>query len=140
MSCSTCRRRFLQIGLASAAAIACGPTGVQPSPLGDVQAGNVSALSVGSLEGVGNEPLAIGRDDKGVYAMTLTCTHAGCRAQVAGHEIACGCHGSTFDANGNVTGGPAPAPLEHYAVTADASGNLTIHTGSVVDAGTRLSV
>jgi Rieske Fe-S protein len=39
-----------------------------------------------------------------------------------------------------VTSGPAPSPLEHYAVSADGSGNLTIDTGTVVGASTRLKV
>jgi cytochrome b6-f complex iron-sulfur subunit len=85
-------------------------------------------------------PLAIGRDGGGVYAMTLVCTHAGCDANVRGDEIVCPCHGSTYNANGNVTGGPAPRALEHYAVSADDAGNLTIHVASVVDAATRLPV
>jgi Rieske Fe-S protein len=76
--------------------------------------------------------------------MTLTCTHQGCdiggRGQISASGLACGCHGSTFDANGNVTGGPANAPLAHFAVTADASGNLTIHGGQEVDSATRLAV
>jgi Rieske Fe-S protein len=113
---------------------------VQPAALGDVPAGTLASLSIGSLRSVGGEPLAIGRDSGGVYAMTLTCTHAGCEANVSGQEIICPCHGSTFDANGNVVSGPAPAALEHFAVSEDGSGNLTIHTGTVVGSATRLKV
>jgi Rieske Fe-S protein len=72
--------------------------------------------------------------------MTLICTHAGCEVDVVGQELVCPCHGSTFGANGNVLGGPAPAALEHYAVSVDGSGSLTIHTGAVVDAAARLRV
>jgi len=118
----------------------CGPSGVQPASLGDVPAGTVASLSIGSLRSVGGEPLAIGRDSGGVYAMTLTCTHAGCEVNVIGQGIVCPCHGSRFDANGNVVSGPAPSPLDHFAVSADGSGNLTIHTGTVVDSGFRLKV
>jgi cytochrome b6-f complex iron-sulfur subunit len=134
------RRRLLEMAALGAVAAGCGPGGVSPQSLGDVPAGNESDLSVGSLEAVGGNPLAIGRDSAGIYAMTLTCTHAGCEAQVDGRQIVCPCHGSTYDANGNVTGGPAPSPLDHFAVSADGSGNLTIHTGTIVPASTRLKV
>jgi hypothetical protein len=45
-----------------------------------------------------------------------------------------------FDANGRLLRGPARTPLEHFAVTADAAGELTIHGGTVVGAEVRLSV
>jgi Rieske Fe-S protein len=118
----------------------CGPAGVRPPALGDVAAGGVDALSLGSLRGVGREPLAIGRDGGGIYAMTLICSHAGCEANVVDQEVICPCHGSKFDANGNVQSGPAPTGLEHYEVSVDVSGNLTIHTGRVVDSGARLKI
>lgn len=46
-------------------------------------------------------------------AFSAICTHKGCTvAGVANGTITCPCHGSTFDAaTGQVTGGPAPAPL-----------------------------
>ena len=80
----------------------------------------------------------------GVYAMTLTCTHSACNIAVSGsvnaNGIHCSCHGSAFDVNGGVTNGPANDPLQHFAVTVDASGELTIHGGQSVDAATRLKV
>ena len=141
------RRRFLVLaGVgAGAAGIACGPgNGVQPASVGDVTAGNVSGLPVGSLRVVSGQPVCIGRDSGGVYAMTLTCTHAGCDIGATGDVspagLLCGCHGSRFDANGNVLSGPAPSPLEHFAVSVDKAGDLTIHGGQVVDSGQRLAV
>jgi cytochrome b6-f complex iron-sulfur subunit len=137
---TACRRRFLQMAALGAGAAACGPVVRHAPAIGDIPAGNVSSLPVGALTRVGSEPLALGRDGGGVYAMTLECTHDGCESSVRNQEIVCPCHGSTFDADGNVIAGPAPAPLDHYAVTADGSGNLTIHTGTVVDSATRLQV
>ena len=46
------------------------------------------------------------------------CTHSGCLlAEVKNGAIVCACHGSRFDLDGQVTRGPATAPLTARAVT-----------------------
>jgi Rieske Fe-S protein len=139
---SATRRRFLEMvgGAAAASVSGCSSS----SAIGDVSAGNVSAVPVGTLAVVGSEPVCIARDAGGVYAMTLTCTHAGCDIGQGGtltpSLITCPCHGSQFDGNGNVVRGPASSPLVHYAVSVDGSGDLTIHGGTEVTETTRLAV
>jgi len=138
------RRRFLAVvGVASATG-ACSAATIPPAQVGDVPAGNVDQLPVGSLVVVGTEAVCIGRDAGGIYAMTLTCTHAGCdigeTGTVSPEGLLCGCHESEFDPNGNVVRGPATKPLDHFDVSADASGNLTIHGGEIVTASQRLRV
>ncbi len=137
------RRRFLVVTGAVAATSACSSPGAAPAIVGDIPAGTESGLSVGSLGVVAGEPVCLGRDAGGIYAMTLTCTHAGCDmgefGSVSPQGLFCGCHGSEFDANGNVVRGPAKAPLDHFNVTVDASGNLTIHD-QIVGASQRLAV
>ncbi|MEV5754925.1 Rieske 2Fe-2S domain-containing protein [Actinoallomurus sp. NPDC052308] len=44
-------------------------------------------------------------------AFNATCTHQGCPVSYVGSGFHCPCHGSTFDQNGQVTGGPALTPL-----------------------------
>lgn len=45
-------------------------------------------------------------------AYSAVCTHAGCTVGYQGGQIACPCHGATFDPQtGAVTGGPAPTGL-----------------------------
>ena len=139
------RRRFLGMVGGIAATGVCGcSSGSAPSPIGDVPAGNASSLPVGTLKPIDGEPVCIGRDAGGVYAMTLTCTHQGCDiadgGTVSAAGLQCPCHGSQFDANGSVVRGPAASPLVHYAVSADSAGNLTIHGGAEVGASTRLAV
>ena len=60
-------------------------------------------------------------------AFSAVCTHMGCTvAGVANGTITCPCHGSTYDmATGQVTGGPAPAPLPSKTVTVS-GGSITI--------------
>ncbi len=136
------RRRFLTMAAGAAAVGACSSS--SNMTISDVPAFNVSMLPVGSLEAVGTQPVCIGRDANGVYALSLYCTHMQCNIATQGtvspQGIHCGCHGSSFDANGNVTHGPAAQPLAHFSVTKDASGNLTIHGTQTVSANTRLPV
>jgi thiosulfate dehydrogenase [quinone] large subunit len=44
-------------------------------------------------------------------AFNATCTHQGCPVSYVGPGFHCPCHGAAYDQNGQVTGGPAPAPL-----------------------------
>jgi cytochrome b6-f complex iron-sulfur subunit len=64
------------------------------------------------------------KTSSGFEALSLTCTHAGCTVSFISisRGFACPCHGGTFDANGNVTGGPPPSNLTKYTVTQ--SGNI----------------
>ena len=146
-SAKTSRRLFLHSSCAVGMAVGCGAPiqgGSDPQSFGSVSAGNVSALPAGSLEAVSGEPLIIGRDAQGLYAMTSTCTHAGCDMTLYGdvtpQGVYCGCHGSRFDANGNVMRGPASAPLSHFAVAVDASGNITVDGTEQVAASVRTKV
>jgi Rieske Fe-S protein len=136
------RRTFLKL-LASAPLMAC--TGNSPSPasFGDVSAGNVKNLPVGALQVVSGQPVIIGRDSGGLYAVTITCTHQGCDVAPNGSgtsaTLRCPCHGSQFDRNGAVIRGPAGSPLAHFAVEVDGAGNVTIHGGTEVEASVRVA-
>ena len=134
------RRRFLAL-VAGAPLLAACSSGGAAGPVGQVDAGNIKDLPEGSLRAVGGNPVAIGRDAGGVYAVSLACTHQGCNiavdGQVKADGIACGCHGSRFDANGAVMHGPASSPLPHFAVSIDGAGEITIHGETTVPASTR---
>jgi cytochrome b6-f complex iron-sulfur subunit len=134
------RRKLLLIGGGLIAA-SCGPQGGPALPA-QIAAGKAVDLSTGTLRALARMGVAIGRDAGGIYALSLVCTHSGCDMSVDGAisagTIDCFCHGSLFDAQGNVLRGPAGAPLPHFIVTEDAQGNLTIHTDQQTGAGTRL--
>ncbi len=130
------------------------PVGANPHPdlagacgaIGNIAAGPASQIAVGSAKLVGAGPnfagLFICRDALGLYAMAAVCTHQGCNISFvdATSGFACPCHGGTYGFDGNVTGGPPPLPLAHYAVCIDASGDVTIDPGAVVDASVRAGV
>lgn len=73
----------------------------------------------------------------GVYALSAVCTHLGCITRYRSDEnvIACPCHGSRFDLEGNVIHGPAPRPLPWLEVRAEPSGILVVDTGIVIPRG-----
>lgn len=58
----------------------------------------------------------IRRDNEQLYAVSLLCTHLGCLVTVNADRIACPCHGSEFDLQGNVIKGPADRPLRRFQV------------------------
>lgn len=72
---------------------------------------------------------------EGVAAMSLICTHLGCIVGQENGGFACPCHGSKFDAKGNVTGGPAPGPLKWLSVSQAADGSLVVDKDVTVDSG-----
>jgi cytochrome b6-f complex iron-sulfur subunit len=73
----------------------------------------------------------------GVYALSAVCTHLGCITRFLSDEkcIACPCHGSRFDLEGNVIHGPAPRPLPWLEVQLDPTGNLLVDTSVTVSHG-----
>lgn len=68
------------------------------------------------------------------YAVSAVCTHLGCIAQWKSEEgiVACPCHGSKFDSEGRVLEGPAPRPLQRFAMALDEQGVLVVDKGVIV--------
>lgn len=66
-------------------------------------------------------PMALGtvwlvRRGDDVAAFSAVCPHLGCGVETAGEGFACPCHGSSFDRQGRVLGGPAPRGLDPLEV------------------------
>jgi cytochrome b6-f complex iron-sulfur subunit len=56
-------------------------------------------------------PAVIYNNGDEYVAYSLTCTHLGCTVEEDGEGFACPCHGSQFDKDGAVLGGPAKKSL-----------------------------
>jgi nitrite reductase/ring-hydroxylating ferredoxin subunit len=62
-----------------------------------------------------------------LFALSSICTHRKCKLDAeADKTFYCPCHGSTFDADGKVTEGPARRDLRTYEIFTDAEGNLLV--------------
>lgn len=61
------------------------------------------------------------QSDAQVIAFAPQCTHLGCAYHWddASHTFVCPCHTSAFSIDGRVLAGPAPRPLDRYAVKID---------------------
>ena len=81
--------------------------------------------------------VAVVRDDRGVMALSIICTHQACVLDIASDGLACGCHGSQFAMDGSLVRGPAKQALPHYEVSVS-GGRLFIDPSKLVAASTRL--
>ena len=146
-------------GAGSVAALtqSCGPTPSSAQPSGTAGCGcnatptgtnsglNRSAIPLNGVAYNASAELFVCHDANGFYCLDALCTHAGCdMGQQGGFNTAnlgsgffCNCHGSSFDANGGVTGGPAPTGLPHYQLAFDSSGDAWIDYHKKVSADCR---
>jgi cytochrome b6-f complex iron-sulfur subunit len=105
-----------------------------------VRAGRPEEYKEGIKETLENERVVILRDKKGFAAISVTCTHLGCTVRTSDAGFECPCHGSQFDNDGFVTGGPAPRPLDWYQVSIAPNGELEIDKSVKVPQGTFFQV
>lgn len=84
--------------------------------------------------------ICIVREDDKIAAVSTTCTHLGCIVGLSETGFACPCHGSRFDQDGNVTGGPAPKPLPWFKVSVAPNGDLEVDKNTQVPPGTFLNI
>ncbi|MBI1752917.1 MAG: Rieske 2Fe-2S domain-containing protein [Acidobacteria bacterium] len=84
--------------------------------------------------------ICIVRDGARLAAISITCTHLGCTVGAADTGFACPCHGSRFDQDGNVTGGPAPRPLPWFQITLAPNGEIEVDKDIEVTPGSYLTL
>ncbi len=93
-----------------------------------------SLLPGSSFEGL---PVVAGADggNTGLMALWQKCVHLGCRVPEceSSQGFECPCHGSKYNYHGEYDSGPAPRNLDRFALEVDASGNLVIDTGTVLE-------
>ena len=112
-------------------------TAVLPSPSKKFRVTLPESLAPGQAFELPGRSVAIFRDEGGVYAISKVCTHLGCIVNPVPTGSDCPCHGSRFDAKGDVIRGPAPKPLNWLTVARAADNTYLIDEGSTVPLGTK---
>jgi cytochrome b6-f complex iron-sulfur subunit len=102
--------------------------------------GAPESFPLGTRLPLGSQRVTIVRTEAGMAAISNTCTHLGCVVATSEIGFACPCHGSRFDAEGTVLGGPAPRPLPWYKLSLAPNGEVEVDTSTEVAPGTYLTV
>jgi len=91
---------------------------------------------------VADHRLFVIRQENTFHVISAICTHLGCTVQWRdqAHEFACPCHGSLYNAQGKVIGGPAPRSLPWFDVVQAPDGRLEVDSGMPVPEGFALTV
>lgn len=69
-------------------------------------------------------------DTNRIAAISLVCTHLGCTVNRVATGFQCPCHGSQYDEEGVVVGGPAPKTLAWHAIKVLPGNIIEIDTGT----------
>ncbi len=109
---------------------------VFPESDSKVKLGRPDQFAIGSATYFPSPHLWLFRSDEGFHAISAVCTHLGCITNRAEDgTFKCPCHGSRFDANGLVTGGPAPKGLIWADLSVSPEGSLVADTLKEVKEG-----
>jgi len=99
-------------------------------PPSSFRAGYPSDYTVGAVETRYKAKYAVWivRDSGGMYVLSTICTHLGCTPNwlEAEQKFKCPCHGSGFKKTGINFEGPAPRPLERFAISLADDGEVLI--------------
>lgn len=99
-----------------------------PAPKTEFDLGSVSQYPLGSRTVLSDPPAVLVHTENGFSALSLVCTHLGCTVEKDTDGFACPCHGSRYDAKGNVTHAPATKPLRPLRVEVTNGGILKLFT------------
>lgn len=102
--------------------------------------GKIVDFRPGTTRDFPEENVLVYSTDEGMYALSKVCTHLGCIVNQEGSGFQCPCHGSKYNADGEVTRGPAPRSLSWLYVERLPNGELVVDRGKPVATGTKFSL
>ena len=124
------RRDFLLLAAAAVAGCSSAPPGaVSPAP--ETRLVNAGPVNNYAADGVyarfRNQGFFLIRRGGKLFALSAICTHKRCKLDAEpDRSFSCPCHGSTFDANGHVTEGPAKRDLPALSTFINEQGDLLV--------------
>lgn len=119
---------LLAIGTAVAGILRLPKPAVLPGPLRVYKLGDPAQFAVGSVTRMEAANFLLFRNEKGFHAISAVCTHLGCIvAHTEDAGFACPCHGSRFNEQGEVIGGPAPTGLPWLEISLSPDGQLQVN-------------
>jgi cytochrome b6-f complex iron-sulfur subunit len=98
----------------------------EPPPPAEFDLGPASDYPVGSRTLLADIPALLLHSAAGFSALSLVCTHLGCTLEQTADGFDCPCHGSRFDAHGQVLHGPAGKALVALRVEQDEAGHVIL--------------
>ena len=130
------RRTFLLLSAAFAAGCATAPEGAGLPSARKERVINAGPAGQYLADGVYTRFRDVGfflvRRGPDLFALSAICTHRHCKLEAEPDKtFHCPCHGSTFDADGKVTLGPARHDLPQFVLATNEKGELlvTVATG-----------
>jgi cytochrome b6-f complex iron-sulfur subunit len=139
------RRYFLEVlgagavGIAAVGSIVLSAEYLSPNVVKEppvrFRAGTPESFPPGSVTLIKDQKVYIVRAREGYfYALSAVCTHLGCITNWKAEEgiVACPCHGSKFNKEGEKIAGPAPRPLPRFEMLLDDQGHLVVDRSVVV--------
>ncbi len=98
------------------------------------KAGKPEDFPDGSVTFMEDERIFLVRKGNTFRCLSAICTHLGCTVNRSGQGYHCPCHGSVFDEQGTVKGGPAPRGLDWFMVSMSKDNRLVVDKGQRVAA------
>jgi Rieske Fe-S protein len=112
-----------------------------PDTSGTFKIGKADDIPLGGQKIFVEKNVLVKRDEKGIRAVSLVCTHLGCIVAVKDKGgFDCPCHGSKFDENGRVFAGPAPKGLNWLEISQSPNGGIVVDRNKFVKEETRFMV
>lgn len=111
---------------------------VLPDAATRTKLGYPEELPPGTTRVYGEDNLFVFSDADGIYAMSSICPHLGCIVtQLPEGQFDCPCHGSRFNARGEVYSGPSPRGLDWLEIRRAPNGVLYADSARTVPVGTK---
>lgn len=97
--------------------------------------GTIENFPVGTVKKLEDKKVFVFSTDEGLHAISSICQHLGCIVNQVEWGFLCPCHGSRYNENGKVIGGPAPRGLPWLEISQEIDGSIMVDSGKEIAPG-----